>query len=68
MSHCPYCRQPAHTRTSRYVSENLKQRYHQCTSLECSATFRTSETLDGVIRQPAMPENAVALLTAGETP
>ncbi|AZI85610.1 transcriptional regulator [Kosakonia sp. CCTCC M2018092] len=68
MFHCPYCRQPAHTRTSRYVSENLKQRYHQRTSLECSATFRTSETLDGVIRQPAMPENAVALLTAGERP
>ncbi|WP_242388461.1 ogr/Delta-like zinc finger family protein [Kosakonia cowanii] len=68
MFRCPYCRQPAHTRTSRYVSENLKQRYHQCTSLECSATFRTSEMLDGVIRQPAMPENAVALLTAGERP
>ncbi|WP_326899063.1 ogr/Delta-like zinc finger family protein [Kosakonia cowanii] len=68
MFHCPYCRQPAHTRTSRYVSENLKQRYHQCTSLECSATFRTSETLDGVIRQPAMPEKAVAPLTAGERP
>ncbi|XCW68360.1 ogr/Delta-like zinc finger family protein [Kosakonia cowanii] len=50
------------------MSENLKQRYHQCTSLECSATFRTSETLDGMIRQPAMPENAVALLTAGERP
>lgn len=68
MFHCPYCRQPAHTRTSRYVSDNIKQRYHQCTSLECSATFRTSEMLDGVIRQPAMPENAVALLTAGERP
>jgi len=68
MFRCPYCKRPAHTRTSRYVSENLKQRYHQCTSLECSATFRTSETLDGVIRQPAMPENAVALLTAGERP
>jgi pyruvate-formate lyase-activating enzyme len=68
MFRCPYCKNPAHTRTSRYVSENLKQRYHQCTSLECSATFRTSETLDGVIRQPAMPENAVALLTAGERP
>ncbi|WP_105596905.1 ogr/Delta-like zinc finger family protein [Cronobacter turicensis] len=68
MFHCPYCRQPAHTRTSRYVSENLKQRYHQCTSLECSATFRTSETLDGVIRQPAMPENAGALLTERERP
>ncbi|ELY2553965.1 ogr/Delta-like zinc finger family protein [Cronobacter sakazakii] len=68
MFHCPYCKHPAHTRTSRYVPENLRQRYHQCTSLECSATFRTSETLDGVIRQPAMPENAGTLLTAGERP
>ncbi|TPD65049.1 hypothetical protein FJP64_12325 [Kosakonia cowanii] len=50
------------------MSENLKLPYHQCPSLECSATFRPSETLDGVIRQPGMPENAVVLLTAGERP
>lgn len=59
MFHCPFCRQLARVRTSRYLTENLKQRYHQCTSIECSATFRTTETLDGVIRKPAMPENPV---------
>lgn len=59
MFHCPFSKQPAPTRTSRYLTENLKQRYHQCTSIECSVTFRTTETLDGVIRRPAMPENPV---------
>lgn len=52
MMHCPYCKKAAHTRTSRYLSENVKQRYHQCTNLECSATFRTIEAIDGVIRPP----------------
>ncbi|SKC18382.1 Ogr/Delta-like zinc finger [Kosakonia radicincitans] len=61
MFHCPFCKQPAHVRTSRYLTENLKQRYHQCTSIECSATFRTTETLDAVIRRPAMPEKPVTL-------
>ncbi|MBL0909904.1 hypothetical protein G5645_18030, partial [Pectobacterium carotovorum] len=27
--------------TSRPLSENVKQRYHQCRNIECSATFRT---------------------------
>nr|VXZ81523.1 DNA-binding transcriptional regulator [Klebsiella pneumoniae] len=40
----------AHARTSRYLSENVKQRYHQCTNIECSATFRTTEGIDEVIR------------------
>ncbi|MEY1566824.1 ogr/Delta-like zinc finger family protein, partial [Escherichia coli] len=31
MMHCPFCKTAAHTRTSRYLSENVKQRYHQCT-------------------------------------
>ncbi|MCW4543411.1 ogr/Delta-like zinc finger family protein, partial [Klebsiella oxytoca] len=28
MMHCPFCKKSAHTRTSRYLSENVKQRYH----------------------------------------
>ncbi|MGK2554584.1 ogr/Delta-like zinc finger family protein, partial [Klebsiella pneumoniae] len=46
MMHCPFCKKSAHTRTSRYLSENVKQRYHQCTNIECSATFRTTEAID----------------------
>ncbi|HBR4492456.1 TPA: ogr/Delta-like zinc finger family protein [Klebsiella pneumoniae] len=33
--------------------DNVKQRYHQCMNIECSATFRTLESIDGVIRSPA---------------
>ncbi|MBS6110869.1 MAG: ogr/Delta-like zinc finger family protein, partial [Citrobacter freundii] len=50
MFNCPFCKKTAHVRTSRYLSENVKQRYHQCTNIECSATFRTIESVDGVIR------------------
>ncbi|HAT3953372.1 TPA: transcriptional regulator [Kluyvera ascorbata] len=33
--------------------------YHQCTNIECSATFRTIESVDGVIRAaPEKPDPA----------
>ena len=50
MFHCPFCRHASHARTSSYLSENVKRRYHQCRNIECSATFRTTESVDGVIR------------------
>ena len=52
MFHCPFCKTSAHSRTSRYLSDNVKQRYHQCMNIECSATFRTLESIDGIIRSP----------------
>ena len=60
MMHCPFCKKSAHARTSRYLSENVKQRYHQCTNIECSATFRTTEAIDEVIRPPAEKAPPVA--------
>lgn len=32
MMHCPYCKSAAHTKSSRYMSEQVKERYHQCTN------------------------------------
>ncbi len=59
MFHCPFCKKTAHVRTSLYLSENVKQRYHQCTKIECPATFRTIESVDGVIRAaPEKPDPA----------
>lgn len=29
MFHCPFCKTSAHSRTSRYMSDNVEQRYHQ---------------------------------------
>jgi hypothetical protein len=49
----PVLQNQAHARTSRYLSENVKQRYHQCVNVEFGATFRTLESVDGIIRSPA---------------
>lgn len=56
MMRCPYCKQAAHVRTSRYLSDNVKQSYLQCVNVFCSATFRTLESIDQVIRPPAETE------------
>jgi len=33
-------------------SDNIKQRYHQCTNIECSSTFRSIESIEEIIRLP----------------
>ncbi|UQY43308.1 ogr/Delta-like zinc finger family protein [Mixta hanseatica] len=62
MMHCPYCKSPAHTRSSRYMSEQVKERYHQCTNLDCSCTFKTNESITKVITAPPQPEPAPAVI------
>ncbi|ECW1949485.1 hypothetical protein F3T23_23225, partial [Salmonella enterica subsp. enterica] len=52
MMRCPFCRHSAHTRTSRYVSDNVKESYLQCQNIYCSATFKTHESICAVIRSP----------------
>jgi transcription elongation factor Elf1 len=41
MFHCPLCQHAAHARTSRYITDTTKERYHQCQNVNCSATFIT---------------------------
>lgn len=62
MMHCPYCKSPAHTRSSRYMSEQVKERYHQCTNLDCSCTFKTNESITKVITAPPQPEPAPTVI------
>ncbi len=57
MMHCPYCKSAAHTKSSRYMSVQVKERYHQCTNLDCSCTFKTNESITKVITEPPQPEN-----------
>ncbi|MDY0418078.1 ogr/Delta-like zinc finger family protein [Enterobacter sp. 170198] len=52
MFHCPKCKHSAHARTSRYLSENTKERYHQCTNVDCSCTFVTMESVERLIAIP----------------
>lgn len=60
MMHCPYCKSVAYTKSSRYMSEQVKERYHQCTNLVCSCTFKTSESITKVITAPPKPKNVPA--------
>ncbi|MFK3913348.1 ogr/Delta-like zinc finger family protein [Enterobacter cancerogenus] len=53
MFHCPKCKHSAHARTSRYLSENTKERYHQCTNVDCSCTFVTMESVERLIASPS---------------
>lgn len=56
MMYCPYCKSAAHTKSSRYMSEQVKERYHQCTNLDCSFAFKTNESITKVITAPPQPE------------
>lgn len=56
MMRCPFCKKAAHVRTSRYLSDNVKQSYLQCVNVYCSATFRTIESIDEVIHRPTEKE------------
>lgn len=58
MFHCPKCKHSAHARTSRYLSENTKERYHQCTNVDCSCTFVTMESVERLIAIPGDAGNA----------
>ncbi|HCM9363329.1 TPA: DNA-binding transcriptional regulator [Enterobacter bugandensis] len=49
---CPKCQHGAHARTSRYLSENTKERYHQCKNINCSCTFVTMESVERFIVTP----------------
>ncbi|ECE1752626.1 late control protein B [Salmonella enterica] len=44
MMNCPECGHAAHTRSSFQVSNETKERYNQCTNIECGHTFVTHET------------------------
>ncbi|TBL55333.1 late control protein B [Hafnia paralvei] len=52
MMRCPLCRESSHARTSRYITENMKECYYQCQNIQCSATFKTRESLEHIIRRP----------------
>lgn len=52
MMHCPLCGSVAHTRSSKYLTESTKERYHQCRNINCSCTFVTNESVARVIVQP----------------
>lgn len=65
MMHCPLCQTAAHAKSSRYISRETKERYHQCTNINCSCSFKTLESLAGIIVNPGTI-NKVPLHTSQE--
>ncbi|MEG0233751.1 MAG: DNA-binding transcriptional regulator [Hafnia sp.] len=52
MFHCPLCKNAAHARSSRYITDTTKERYHQCQNINCGHTFKTMETFESSIMLP----------------
>ncbi|WP_418162717.1 ogr/Delta-like zinc finger family protein [Pantoea vagans] len=52
MMHCPKCQTAAHAKSSRYISRETKERYHQCQNINCSCAFKTHESIAGIIVEP----------------
>lgn len=52
MMNCPMCGQAAHTRSSFQISNETKERYNQCTNIECGHTFVTHETFVRSVCRP----------------
>ncbi|KAA6046630.1 transcriptional regulator [Pantoea sp. Bo_7] len=56
MMNCPLCGTAAHVRSSFQVSADTKERYNQCQNLNCGCTFKSHETVTGVIMKPGAVE------------
>ncbi|HHQ6579016.1 DNA-binding transcriptional regulator [Serratia fonticola] len=65
MFHCPLCKTAAHARSSRYLSDQTKERYHQCQNINCGHTFKTMETFDSSIMVPGVINSAPPHPTRG---
>lgn len=58
MMNCPLCGRAAHTRSSFQVSTETKERYNQCTNIECGHTFVTHESFVRSVSRPAKISSA----------
>ncbi|WJV54489.1 ogr/Delta-like zinc finger family protein [Pectobacteriaceae bacterium CE90] len=52
MMKCPLCGSAAHTRSSYEVTSTTKERYNQCTNINCGHTFISHETYVRSISRP----------------
>ncbi|MEL5681573.1 ogr/Delta-like zinc finger family protein [Serratia nevei] len=59
MINCPLCKSAAWTRGSRYLPDGSKEIDIQCQNIECSATFRTKESVIKIIKEPVTQQKLV---------
>lgn len=65
MMKCPLCGELARTRSSRDVTTETKERYNQCTNINCGATFVSHETLARYITKPNLINKVIPHQTSG---
>ncbi|HEN3618725.1 TPA: ogr/Delta-like zinc finger family protein [Yersinia enterocolitica] len=58
MMSCPQCGAVSRTRTSRMITGNTKENYHQCQNLLCSCTFTTLQSVDKILSRPSRNNTA----------
>ncbi|EBM3282562.1 TPA: ogr/Delta-like zinc finger family protein [Salmonella enterica subsp. enterica serovar Muenchen] len=46
MFKCPVCGSNSHTRTSEYLSKNVKKSYYNCINVDCMCAYTTLEFYD----------------------
>ncbi|WP_411569375.1 ogr/Delta-like zinc finger family protein [Serratia sp. UGAL515B_01] len=49
---CPSCKSNVNIKTSRTLTENIKEKYYYCHNKSCSMGFKTFEGLETFIRIP----------------
>jgi len=52
MMPCPICQHNSHARSSRILSSETKERDHQSQNLNCSCTFKSMESITGIVARP----------------
>ncbi|MBK0000242.1 DNA-binding transcriptional regulator [Erwinia sp. S38] len=68
MMHCPLCQTAAHAKSSRYISRETKERYHQCQNINCSCTFKTYESIEQIIVSPGTIKQVPLHTAQGQQP
>ncbi|WP_336194918.1 ogr/Delta-like zinc finger family protein [Hafnia paralvei] len=58
MMRCSRCGCAAHARSSREITMETKERYHQCTNINCGHTFVTMESYIRSIMVPGVVTTA----------
>jgi hypothetical protein len=61
---CPHCEAAAHVRSSRAVTDMVRQLFYACTNFECGCTFGAQLEITHQISPSARPNPAVMLRTA----
>jgi hypothetical protein len=56
---CPHCGSHCRIRTSKVISLETREKYYQCSNIDCSYEYRSVETIISTIRESFTPNPEV---------